>query len=314
VPDGYLPLASYTYQNQGLLRSILASGSDADVANAVDYGKRIRLYPLSQAADPPATTFVDVADVVFDTTIPYDLRFFESLDRVVQAEPWLPRDKVIIDMLKTIGIEKGKPFQPDGDTRDILEEAAREAHAWFIARFETEFQPYFDGSQWAVTAPPELTETLATFYEKTDMYAVDDRALAYYFMFSGVKHIGTGQFYLFAMKDRQAEFLDGGNSYRLTVPTSVPVRQYWSVVVYDRAAHTLIRDVPRVGLSSQTPGLQQNTDGTVDIYFGPEYPAGKESNWIPTRRARQFEVAFRFYGPESPLFDRTWQLPDVEKV
>ena len=83
------------------------------------YAKRIKLYPLSQAGNPPATTFVDAIDVVYDATIPYDVRFFQSLDRVVQIEPWLARDRVMIDMLKSIGIEKGKPFNPDaGDTGD----------------------------------------------------------------------------------------------------------------------------------------------------------------------------------------------------
>ena len=101
------------------------SGSDADVAKAVAYAKRIKLYPLSQADNPPATTFVDAIDVVYDATIPYDVRFFESLNRIVQIEPWLTRDKVMIDMLKSIGIEKGKPFNPDAETRDILNAAAQ---------------------------------------------------------------------------------------------------------------------------------------------------------------------------------------------
>jgi hypothetical protein len=40
----------------------------------------------------------------------------------------------------------------------------------------------------------------------------------------------------------------------------------------------------------------------------------KESNWVPTRADGNFEVAFRFYGPEQPLFDKTWVLPDIERV
>jgi hypothetical protein len=76
APDGFVPMLSGNYQGYALLRSILKSGSDADVAKAVAYGKRIKLYPLSQAANPPATVFVDVIDSVFDSTIPYDLRFF----------------------------------------------------------------------------------------------------------------------------------------------------------------------------------------------------------------------------------------------
>src|ERR1700751_3113025 len=87
VPDGYIPLPSSNYQGYALLRSILNSGSDADVAKAVAYAKRIKVYPLSQAANPPATVFVDAVDVVYDSTIPYDLRFYQSLDRLVQIEP-----------------------------------------------------------------------------------------------------------------------------------------------------------------------------------------------------------------------------------
>jgi hypothetical protein len=53
-----------------LLRFIPESGSEADVAKAVAFGKRIKLYPLSQAAKRPATTFVDVVDVVYAVRSP----------------------------------------------------------------------------------------------------------------------------------------------------------------------------------------------------------------------------------------------------
>ena len=140
-------------QGYALLRSNLKSGSDADIAKAVAYGKRIKFYPLSQAANPPATNFVDAIDVVFDSTIPYDLRFFQTLDRFVQREPWLARDKAMIDQLKTIGIEKGKPFNPDANTQKIFNAAAREAHAWLDLKYEGDFTPPFnEGSHWALPA------------------------------------------------------------------------------------------------------------------------------------------------------------------
>jgi hypothetical protein len=40
---------------------------------------------------------IDAADVVLDGVIRYDVRFFESLNRMVQAEPWLERDRAMID-------------------------------------------------------------------------------------------------------------------------------------------------------------------------------------------------------------------------
>ena len=144
APDGYIALRSATYTGFVILRSNLTSGTDADIDKAVAYGKRIRFYPLSQVARPPATKFVDAIDVVFDSTIPYDLRFFEALDRFVQREPWLARDKVMIDQLKTIGIEKGRPFGPDAKTQKILSDAAHEAHAWIDHKYERVFSPPFN--------------------------------------------------------------------------------------------------------------------------------------------------------------------------
>jgi hypothetical protein len=52
----------------------------------------------------------------------------------------------------------------------------------------------------------------------------------------------------------------------------------------------------------------------VNIYFGPKAPVGKESNWVPTRPSSEFEVLFRFYGPEPALFEKTWKLPDIERL
>jgi hypothetical protein len=114
--------------------------------------------------------------------------------------------------------------------------------------------------------------------------------------------------------DKDGKPLDGKTSYRLRVPANVPVTQYWSMTVYNRDTHTFIRNARWVGRSSQTPGLQKNADGSVDIFFGPTAPSGQESNWVPTDPNGRFEVLARFYGPQKPLFDKTWKLPDIEKV
>jgi hypothetical protein len=314
VSERYIVLPSMTYQGYALLRSVLASGSNEDVAKAVAYGKRIKLYPLSQAESPFETTFVDVIDRVFDATIPYDLRFFESLHRMIQIEPWLDRDKIEIDLLKSIGIEKDRPFTPDAQARDALTAAAREAHHWFNARLETAFPPYYARGHWSLPAPPEFVETQATFFEKPGAYAVDGRGLAYSHAFSSSKHLGNRQLDLWAFRAMDGGALDGGTTYRLTVPANVPVTQYWSAVIYDRSTHTFVRNVSHLGRSSQTPGLQENADGSVDIYFGPKAPPGNASNWIPTIASGQWEIAFRFYGPEKALFNKTWKLPDIQTV
>ena len=211
-------------------------------------------------------------------------------------------------------IERGKPFKPDTKAKQILESAAKEARAWLSMRFDTVFVPYFEGRQWAVPAAPSLIETSATFYETPNSYPIDARGLTDYWAFTTVKHLGTGQFYLMASKDRGGQPLDSAGNYRLIIPASVPVSQNWSAVVYSRETHTLIRGASRLSRSSQNKDLQKNADGSVDLYFGPRAPAGNESNWIATGPAGKFEVLVRFYGPQKPLFDKAWKLPDIEKM
>ncbi len=313
TPEGYIPLPSNTYAGFVILRSNVKSTNDADVASAVAYGKRVKFYPLSQAANPPETTFVDVVDKLFDSTIPYDERFFEALDRFVQREPWLTRDKAMIDMLRTIGIEKGKPFAPDAATKKVLADAAREAHAVLDARYEKVFTPPFNpGTHWALPASPAVSEAMGTDFANPNAYPVEDRAVTYSMAYFSAKHIGTGQYYLMSIVDKAGNSLDGGNTYRLNVPANAPVKLYWSATVYDRATHALIREVPSFSRASNSLGLVKNADGSVDVYFGPTAPAGKESNWVPTKPGGQFEVLFRLYGPEKPFFEKQWVLPDIE--
>jgi hypothetical protein len=314
LPEGYIALPSYTYQGYALLRSILKSRDDADIAKAVEYGKRIKLYPLSAAAKPPETTFIDAVGVVVDGVIPYDVRFFQSLDRMVQAELWLERDRVMIDPLKTLGIEKGKPFKPDSKTADILKAAAQEALTLFDVRYETGYAPYNEGNHWFLPADKDLMESVENGFSKTEVYPTDGRGTLFYFAYTTVKHLGAGQFYLFVSRDKDGNPLDGSATYRLHVPPNPPVRQYWSTVLYDFATHALIRNMPHASRSSQSPGLQTNPDGSVDVYFAPKAPARKESNWVPTNAKGRFEALFRFYGPEKPLFEKTWVLPDIEKI
>jgi hypothetical protein len=315
VSDDYIAMPSDNYQGYALLRSILKSGNEADVAKAVAYSMRIKLYPLSQAANPAPTNFVDAIDTLFDANIPYDVRLYQSLSRMVQYEPWLLRDKAMIDQLTSIGIKKGKPFEPDSKTQEILKNAAREVHEWIDLRYETVFSPpYYEGTRWAVPILHEVMTGLATSFANPDTYPVDGRGLTYSYAFFSPKHPGGGQFYLMAIKDKQGGVLDGYNTYRLTVPANAPVKQYWSATAYDRATHGFIRNMKKLSRSSQTQNLVKNADGSVDVYFGPKAPAGKDSNWVPTDPKGKFEVIFRLYGPEKALFDKTWKLPDIQKI
>jgi hypothetical protein len=315
VPAGCIPVPSSTYSGYGLLRSDIKSRSDADLARAVAFGKRVKLYPIARAANPPKTIFVDAIDVLFDNTIPFDMRFFELLDRFVQREPWLERDKAVIGQLKSIGIEKGETFAPDAKTQEQLTNAAQEAHDWLDLKYEDLFSfPYYDGSHWALSVPPDVAPGPQMNFVDPNTYPFEDRAVSYSMAHSGAIHPGEGQCYLKAIRDDQDRPLYGDCAYQLNVPANAPVKIYWSVTAYDRATHALIRNQPWSSRSSQTPGLQKNADGSVDVYFGPEPPAGKKSNWIPTNAHTKFEVLFRLHGPEKAFFTKSWRLHDVEQV
>jgi hypothetical protein len=314
-PAGYVALQSDTFGGYMLLRSNIKSHSTADVQASIAYGKKMKVYPLSQAASPPATVFTDVQDTDFDSTIRYDATFFEHLNRVVQSEPWLDRDRAMIDPLKSLGIEKGKSFSPDDTTKTLLAAATRQAGDWLEKKYDAGLPPFFSAtSRWTFPAPPDLIKAAQTGYVDPNTYPIDERGLAYSYAYIGIKHLGTGQFYSISIRDKDGDPFQGNRTYRLTVPPNPPVEQYWSVTAYDRQTHALIKNMPRASRSSQIPDLQKNTDGSIDIYIGPKAPAGKESNWLPTNPARKFELMARFYAPKKEFFNRVWTLPDVEKA
>jgi hypothetical protein len=313
APDGYIVLPSETYRGFVILRSNFKSRSDADIGSAVEHGKRVRVYPLS--GNPDSTVFVDAYDKPFNATIPYDATFFVLLDRFVQAEPWLTRDKVMIDILKTVGIEKGKRFKLDAKTRKILDSAVREAHEVIALKYERGFvPPFFEGARWGLPVPPETRDGLGSGFAEPNEYGVDGRAVMFHMAYFSPKVFGGGQFYLLGISDRAGKPLEGNKTYRLRVPANAPVEQYWSATAYDRQTHALIRGVSRPSLASNDAQVQKNADGSVDIYFGPKAPAGKQSNWVPTDPKRRFELLFRLYGPKKELFEKAWKLPDPEEV
>lgn len=311
VPKNAFVLRPDTYSGFALLRSNLASHSDADIEKSVGYGKRIKVYRLGA---PAPTNFVDVYGTLFDSTIRYDASFFQNLNRVVQSEPWLQRDRVMIDQLRSLGIEKGKPFNPDATTQAVLDSAAKEAQALLSQQYDAGFPAMNPGIRWFPAARADVVRAVQTGYGNVDEYPVDARGVTYTLGFSGIKTIGTAQFYLLTSKDKDGNPFDGGATYRLTVPANAPAKQYWSATVYDRETHALVKGMSKASVASIGSGVRKNDDGSVDVWFGRTAPAGKESNWVPTDPAKKFEVMFRLYGPQKPLFDKSWKLPDVEKV
>ena len=274
-----------------LFRSNLESHGDADVAKSVAYGKRVKIYPLSQASNPPATVFTDVKDVVFDSTIRYDASFFDNLNRIVQSEPWLDRDRAMIDQLRIAGHREGQALRA-GCTRrrQALADGDRAKRMRGSRRNTT--RPAAILRRHALDVPGACLRLIKAAVEDFDDRRLSGRRARarLHYAFIGIKHLGAGQFYLINIKDKDGEAYDGGKTYRLHVPPNVPVEQYWSVTAYDRETHALIKTSIAPAAPRTPPSVQKNADGSVDIYFGPKAPAGKETNWIPTDPASQVRI------------------------
>ena len=126
---------------------------------------------------------------------------------------------------------------------------------------------------------------------------------------------GEGQAYLSSYTGADGEWLDGGADYTLRVPANPPAKLFWSATVYDIDTRCLIdNEQARGDRGSRDPDLIYNEDGSVDLYFGPGAPAGKESNWVQTIPGRHWFSYVRFYGPLEPYFDRSWKLGDITRV
>jgi hypothetical protein len=312
IPAGYFPVKYPTYNGYALYRAIRNSPSETDVAAALALVKKIRVYPLAQAANPPEQRYIDIYGKTFDGIADFDERFFERLNRMVQEEPVLPRDLITMGMLKSIGIEKGKSFKPDAATRTTLRAAAQEAKAQFIEGLTSYSQPWWPDRKWS---PPDPKGIKSGFtFQTADMLDVDARGWANYSAFGLPKKTGESLVYLFAFSDSSGERLSGERTYTVHIPANVPAKQYWSMIVYAVDTAALIREAPVVTLDSYNQAMQRNADGSVDIYFGPKAPEGKQANWIYTAPGKAFFPAMRFYDPDKPLFEKTWKLSDLERI
>ena len=128
-PDGYMAAKSHTYCVVFGVRGFQSGGGPAA---AVALMKTTKVYPLAQAAKPPATTFVNGSHKEIDTIFSDSGQYFADLAWMIDREPQNTIPSHERFQLAAIGIEKGKPFTPDATRKALLDDAARFAAA--IAR------------------------------------------------------------------------------------------------------------------------------------------------------------------------------------
>jgi len=317
VPDGYHVAQSDTYGNWVIWRGFQVDG---DPKPAVETTKRIfRMYPLSQKDSPPKMNFINVSGKKFNTIHRTDYQIFEEINDVVRAEPSEGQDPEILGQLASIGIKKGQPFKPDARMQKILKEAADVGAVTvrtLTARPRDEMFYFYPGEGvWSTPFP-------GGSYEFLDNGArVLDARSYFHFYATGItpamtmKMVGKGSQYGVAYMDADGNALDGSKTYKVHLPPNVPAKDFWSFTLYDNQTRSELQTDQRFpGLDSNKKGLKQNTDGSFDIYFGPEAPEGQENNWIQSVPGKGWNMLIRLYGPEQPWFDKTWRPGDPELV
>ncbi len=314
APKGYHVARCTTFSLFAGWRSFLVNGDPEPGVDAVK--KFTKIYPLSQAAHPSTPNYVDMSGKPFNMVGPSGYRFWEMLNQVVQEEPTDTVDPTTLGFWASIGILKGKPFAPDARMKKILTEAAAvgDATARAIAyRLRGKEGYFFDNSNWRQAFFGGYK------FEWLPGVANLDAAAFFFFLATGVtpamdtKIVGEGSTYPWTPLDSNNHPLDGGKNYKLHLPPHIPVKTFWSVIVYSTQTRSMLQtDYRFPSVSSQNKDLLVNDDGSVDVYFGPKPPPGKKPNWVQTVPGQTWFTILRLYGPLEAWFNKTWRPGEIE--
>ena len=321
VIDGetYFVAKSTSYVNWVALRGFLVDGKPDAAAKMWRDG--LKIYPLARKDNPPKMEFISGSGKSFNTIHANNFEFYEELHTVIEREPVEMLDPELRGLFASIGIEKGKPFAPDARMKKILTDAVAVANATARAmlwdeRHKDEF--LYAGSNWKRGYPGNNYQFLKD--EGMGGRNLDARTSFYYFATvntpaMAMKLIGAGSQYAWGYLDAEGRYLDGSKTYTMNIPKNAPAKKFWSVCVYDPQTRSMLQTNQTFpSKQSQRDKLITNEDGSIDLYFGPKTPAGREANWIQTVPGKGWFALLRLYSPTEPWFDKTWRPGEIELV
>lgn len=316
---GYFVARSTSYVNWLILRGFLVDGKP-DAASKM-FREGVKVYPLKQAANPPKMQFFNGSQVPYNTVHANNFEFFKELDHVIQKEPVGFIDPELRGLAAAIGLRKGRKFAPDERMTKILIDAVAVGNATAravsfrnrdprVALYpNSQWQNMFGGADYRFLddngAGGRNLDARTMFYYG---YTVNTPAMV-------AKIVGRGSQYAMGFADKAGNPFDGAKSYKLNVPANAPAKDFWSVVLYDPQTRSELQTAqPFPSRNNKRDKLIANADGSVDLYFGPKAPAGKEANWIASVPGKGWFAIFRLYGPLEPWFDKTWRPGEIEEV
>lgn len=252
---------------------------------------------------------------------PRGLDYWTIVHQILQLNPLEARDMAVLQGLKNLGLEKGKPLEPTPMQEQILEEAAFVGEAWamgnsFLKRNPVRHWADDPDSQWhdVLFMESPLDQMAETHME------IDARAAHAYEAHTvtaarTMRIVDAGIQYLAAYKDGAGRWLDGAKSYQLIVPPGVPMLNSWSVVLHDNDTRGLIANAHGKAEVNSRQDLAVAEDGSVRLVFSPRKPDGvPEANWIQTNPEKGFFAYVRFYSPTQAYFDRSWKMGNIEEM
>jgi len=309
IPKGYHVFQSTTYVGTIGVRSVMTNGGNLKTAKARI--KKMKVYPL----DNPnrQQNYIDIFEEGVDSQVAKDVRAYRQMHEYVNEEPIQAQDVYMIGMLKSLGIEKGKPFPTDPLTLKLFEKAAD--IGWMLSKrnfMESWPQAPFKGSDWK-----EVGSQATWSHDYMDEGVLNLNRRAAYFTMACIPpvNVGGATYYALNTFDRDRQVMDGNHNYSINLPANVPAKSFWSFILYDAETAAMI-DTPKkkYAISSLNKELQYNADGSIDIYFGPKAPKGKEANWIPTNPERDFWTGFRIYGPDNTRLGSEWTIKNPVRL
>ncbi|TAJ14936.1 DUF1254 domain-containing protein [Marinilabiliaceae bacterium JC017] len=286
----------------------------------------IKLYPLNGAKKE--MKFARASDVKSNALFAHDYSYFEMLNRFIQSDKVDKADQYMNGVMASLGIVKGKEFNPSAREKEILDLAAKTA--WKMAKniaanSDREYKGlWWKDRQWVAHGKTELNDFMKVLlneefaWRETNHIDVNAKAHMYinhYSISSGMisSVVGLGAKYAGAYKDSEGNFLTGENTYKITIPANVPAKLFWSLTAYEFSTASGLPAGQEYPSLNSLNDLEYNEDGSVTIYFAPEQPEGKK-NWIKTIPDVGWFSLIRLYGPEQPFFDRKFKPGDFEKI